>query len=122
MSDGGPAFPTEVYDGKCPHCQGTITGQRGTGMSLRDWLAGNRLVRLDNKREAKFAEGLMGPAPNWQEDPEGYLRWFSRYAAKVGYAYADAMLAERQRPIEFPADVDPGDAVAEAIEEEPAHG
>lgn len=74
--DGGPAFPKEHHTGG------------HSGMSLRDWFAGNAGEDdIAHYRERVF----MG------QDPEGphYAFRYSRVEAR--YRYADAMLAERAK-------------------------
>ena len=62
--DGGPAFPTHLYD-----------QTKGTGMSLRDWFAG---------------QALGGMLQYYDSDnPEVY--------AESAYIFADAMLVERAK-------------------------
>lgn len=71
--DGGPAFPA-------------ATDNR-SGMSLRDWFAGQALAGL----AAVFADYdyVKTAAENGMTVPE--------FTAKRVYEYADAMLAERER-------------------------
>jgi hypothetical protein len=72
LSDGGPAFPDSTWPSK--------------GMTLRDWFAGMALQAVIGK----FVE------PNRYEclklDIQGGM-----WEAKVAYAWADAMLAERKK-------------------------
>ena len=66
---GGPAFP--AY------------GQ-GKGMSLRDWFAGQALAGrypMDDEFSSCLREGAS----------------YDKHAARVAYAIADAMIAERER-------------------------
>lgn len=68
------AFP-EVY---------TANGQARSGMKLRDWFAGQALA------------GLLGcDGPNDLDMP---LEDLPRYYASRAYAYADAMIAGREKP------------------------
>jgi len=72
VNDGGPAFPSEGRIGDVPYVM------TNTGMSLRDWFAGQALV------------GLMS-------NPAGTNHLYQELC-KYAYGTADAMLAERQRP------------------------
>lgn len=78
--DGGPAFPAK-WDDHHDH----LGNPDGTsGMTLRDWFAGQALAGLAaNKKQTEAALGL-GP-----EDARVLL-------AKTSYAIADAMLAARK--------------------------
>jgi hypothetical protein len=67
-TDGGPAFP--MWDRTYP-------GEADSGMSLRDWFAGQAMAGLLAKSRDSFVE--------WHE----YASW--------AYGAADAMLAERER-------------------------
>jgi len=79
MKDGGPAFPVTadvLTDWTGP------TQQRMTGMSLRDWFAGQAL--------AGIAGHMTGPTQREGETaPQAHARW--------SYQVADAMLAERAK-------------------------
>lgn len=80
MKDGGPAFPTEAFqreghrDYKPPK----------SGMSLRDWFAGQAMAALVANAFRRM-EGLE----------KGQT--LAEYIAKKAYGAADAMLAERER-------------------------
>ncbi len=67
--DGGPAFPN--------YFNGTYHG----GMSLRDWFAGMALHTELDQEDAQQFYGAGGFG----------------LAAELAYAYADAMLAERNK-------------------------
>ncbi len=69
--DGGPAFPTMTD-------QGYATG----GITVRDWFAGKALTGW-----------LSSPV-----GPEGEAAKMPSIAAGDCYKYADAMLAERNKP------------------------
>ena len=69
-NDGGPAFPRTPFD------VNDYTGDGSSGMSLRDWFAGQALAGL-----------LANPK----------LVTDAKYIAKWSYFNADAMLAERQK-------------------------
>jgi hypothetical protein len=76
-NDGGPAFPFVAYTAtKKDTGEIEISGLRSEGMSLRDWFAGQALERL-------ASSGGMFASPC--------------KAARKAYAYADAMLKERDR-------------------------
>lgn len=72
--DGGPAFPDKWMD---KDSMGEwVPREQFSGMSLRDWLAGQALVGILNHE-------IYGD--NYGE------------AARVAYAFSDAMLAEREK-------------------------
>lgn len=72
IEDGGSAFPHTI-----------ITGQHNTsGMSLRDWFAGQALAGL-----------LADPTTDTHVPPALAQSAF----ADAAYRFADAMLAERQK-------------------------
>lgn len=76
ISDGGPAFPRPVSE-----IQGTcITHASQSGMSLRDYFAGQAL------------EAFLGG-----EDPTNLQNEVGAYAV-TAYSIADAMLLERNGP------------------------
>ncbi|MDZ7905144.1 MAG: hypothetical protein U5N55_04775 [Cypionkella sp.] len=66
--DAGPAFPPTFG----------LSGEIGTGMTLRDWFAGQALA------------GIMANPETWL-DSDGVLR-----AGKIAYARADAMMEARK--------------------------
>jgi hypothetical protein len=78
INDGGPAFPKA--DDRDP-----ITGQgirEGCdGMSLRDWFAGQALIGMISS--APIVDRTAVDKPGW---------------ARVAFAFADAMLAAREKP------------------------
>ena len=69
MSDskntGGPAFPHETYHG---------VAAPGSGMTLRDWFAGQALSSMSVGND---------------------VEWFRQIGAKRAYLIADAMIAAR---------------------------
>ncbi len=73
IEDGGPAFPTET------EAQTGMHTYRLTGMSLRDYFAGQAL--------AGFVAMYAHPQAIGQPSPEE--------SAAAAYGYADAMLAAR---------------------------
>ena len=79
QNDGGPAFPCESYG----HRNGKETTIPTNGMSLRDWFAAQASEEDIN---AALTGGLQAHVPRSQ---------ISRAWAK--YAYADWMLAARER-------------------------
>ena len=81
--DGGPAFPMEIdtEDSKGYPITGKIVG----GMSLRDWFAGMAL------------QGMVAQ-PNDHTFTWDYTKEVRQRLAVKAYQYADAMLAERNKP------------------------
>lgn len=59
-------------------------GDPSTGMTLRDWFAGQALAAMDLFDDGAFSQGAMERDALW--------------AASAAYRYADAMLAERSKP------------------------
>lgn len=86
-NDGGPAFP-----------QTTPFGSSG-GMTLRDWFAGQQNVDIVKIYGWPLLEVLAGQPPegNCQTNPLGWFEWHNRLQAKLRYAMADAMIAEREK-------------------------
>lgn len=77
-NDGGPAFP--LPEGK------TWPGQDTHGMSLRDYFAGEAVTHA-----AVYIQG-------WENDTvQPHLGVCAKNIARVAYAIADAMLAERAK-------------------------
>lgn len=74
--DGGPAFPVEVDDEGAGLQTSSFSGW-ATGMSLRDYFAGQALT------------GILR-AVSGAREPIG--------VAELAYKMADAMLAEREKP------------------------
>jgi hypothetical protein len=66
INDGGPAFPFDGY------------GERVSGMTLRDWFAGQALAGVTSSVNDEISVGQV----------EGI--------AEIAYALADAMLAARE--------------------------
>lgn len=79
INDGGPAFPPTFG----------LSGDIGTGMSLRDWFAGQALTSL-----AEIDPSLPGEAPQHNYVWPAPERLAER-RAKWAYLQADAMLAAR---------------------------
>lgn len=76
IPDGGPAFPSDNYR----------SDERG--MSLRDWFAGMALQgRLSNDTLLSNAEQSGLPSDKFPET-----------MARQAYGFADAMIAERNKP------------------------
>ena len=78
MNDGGPAFPcgtAEYIDGELK-----TTNPVYSGMTLRDWFAGQTLLVLAKA----YAEGTI------DDVTPPHLAW-------TAYQLADAMLAEREK-------------------------
>ena len=83
-NDGGPAFPVDnaAMDGQggvWKHAVGL------TGMTLRDWFAGQALPEMMEVTKAEAAKSA--------EKDETSSQWIARMA----YVMADAMLAERDK-------------------------
>lgn len=85
QSDGGPAFPVDAETALQP-----VTDMNGndvqSGMSLRDWFAGQALA-------GHMATGLFPNASQKSYPGQTNAQW----AAENAYVYADAMLAERSK-------------------------
>ena len=83
IDDGGPAFPFEDWDP-------AIHSQRiDTGMSLRDWFAGQALAGL-------CATLREGEVVDREGDFEKSLALSAKHFSIAAFAYADAMLAARK--------------------------
>jgi hypothetical protein len=87
-NDGGPAFPVTA-------------GQQvyATGISLRDWFAG-QAPGLHEETPRTTAEALAGPPPAPfdgmnVENMRLWFEWWARADAAARYVQADAMLAAR---------------------------
>jgi len=84
--DGGPAFPRPASeytkDGSCADGNHAISAQ--TGMTLRDYFAAHAPITFQDACDA------IG------EDGYSYKEAFTRLA-RMRMAYADAMLAEREK-------------------------
>lgn len=75
-NDGGPAFPSDLMLTK-----GVVAKKPYSGMSLRDWFAGQALTGL-------LAHPSCKPIGPGFEQTTGYI-------AREAYAAADAMIAAR---------------------------
>lgn len=73
---GGPAFPETRWDDK------TRRDIQWSGMTLRDWFAG---------------QALGGLTVGWNDMPGSYAECTGGVAS-AAYGIADAMLAERSKP------------------------
>lgn len=89
IDDGGPAFPRTGTDG---------TIQPQSGMTLRDWFAGQESVDHDEEVAWGILEALAGPRPHgtYQTNPMDWFAWHNQWMAAVRYARADAMIAARK--------------------------
>lgn len=98
-TDGGPAFPV-------PDLHPGAMQVGSSGMSLRDWFAGQETLADFDAPEASVpkwaAEALAGRQPdlshvtkadNWIE----HVKWEAEWRAKLKYIRADAMLRARGR-------------------------
>lgn len=74
--DGGPAFARPMTI--APH--GSVVGQSQSGMSMRDWFAGQALAGCD----------II------YHDSDNYMELYRGYAQRA-YEMADAMLAEKRK-------------------------
>lgn len=101
IDDGGPAFPTRAGDGEWyeseTHADGSATYKYGslTGMSLRDWFAGQAMSAI--VANASMLERVQiwagyDDAPRRSDEHSKCLNYLSEYA----YEVADAMLAARK--------------------------
>jgi hypothetical protein len=84
--DGGPAFP---FDYDAPHhmgWEGQTERMTHTGMSLRDWFAGQALAGLLQNEDA--ISNIQQTAREIGESPPDYT-------ASICWNIADAMLAAR---------------------------
>ena len=88
--NGGPAFPSKIVtpsDCPCGACEPTVTD--GPGMSLRDYFAGQALAGLLG-RSTMDVPHCEDCRPVGDDPGEHY--------ADIAYRYADAMLAQREKP------------------------
>jgi hypothetical protein len=81
--DGGPAFPGSI----AVSAVGDVH-EGGSGMTLRDWFAGQTLIALENS--SPILPGEAGGGHFWPEPAE-----LARRRAVFAYLQADAMLAAR---------------------------
>ena len=79
-NDGGAAFPFAMHDGDKIQFQ--------YGMTLRDWFAGQALSSLLNRQ---YLDVPVCPKCKSVKDDPGH------HYAEISYAYADAMMAEREK-------------------------
>ena len=105
LSDGGPAFP--VHGGYGADIDDPRNRILGGGMTLRDWFAGH--CDRPGRAEIASAAGLTYFAGKVWSGPRMFIASFEewwmgipqaerfRLCAKVRYAYADAMLAAREK-------------------------
>lgn len=77
MNDGGPAFPWASDER-------SLSGQSGSGMTLRDYFAGKAI-------------GLFAIEKEDLQKLNAGIRPDHKIAAKFCYDLADAMIAERER-------------------------
>jgi hypothetical protein len=83
MKDGGSAFPVLEYEGVTSESFEKIAQFTTGGMTLRDYFAGQALA------------GIVTNKDNWNIGNKAATR--TDEYAKVAYALADAMLAEREK-------------------------
>ena len=84
---GGPAFPMIADNG---------LGHVSTGMTLRDWFATHAPKEVNFPSSAEAAEFVGIPVPA-AGDIEANMALSAAISAKISYAWADAMLAERSK-------------------------
>lgn len=83
---GGQAFPTGLES----HPSGTVVQWPELGMTLRQWYAGQALAAIIAKHDAL--------KPTTENGPEYDV---PALAAKGAFMYADAMIAEGEKPDEI---------------------
>ena len=85
---GGPAFPQTKQQFQGDHGGGRFVAvSLSDGMTLRDWFAGQALSGW----LASYGDQAEHPAANESNE-------YSERVAKLSYALADAMIAERSKP------------------------
>lgn len=96
INTGGPAFPVAFVQGTDPH--GADAAPGNDGMTLLDWFAGQESIG-DEEIGWQICEHYAGPRPtgDWKTNPVEWHEWESRWRARVKYARASAMLAEKAR-------------------------
>jgi hypothetical protein len=77
---GGSAFP--VPQAESVHCRGEIVQYAESGMTLRDWFAAMALQGMLSGKPAPYGV-MLSEHPN---------------VADTAYKFADAMIAERNKP------------------------
>lgn len=82
---GGPAFPCELSGGGFDPLGAPIVEY--TGMSLRDWFAGQALVALNLKGYSHYSDGDVVRKQPCKD---------AAHTAEDAFRYADAMLAARK--------------------------
>jgi hypothetical protein len=85
--DGGPAYPAPAQP-KTDWSLEDVT----SGMSLRDWFAGQALLSMGSWSPTVYGGPHGGRAHDLDTDAARQAR------AKWAYSQADAMLAERSKP------------------------
>jgi hypothetical protein len=97
IDDGGPAFARSSGPP-----QKEINTAAHTGMSLRDWFAGQETLADFDQADAiistALADKLAGPKPvgGWTQNPVAMLQWEATWRAKIKLIRADAMIAARK--------------------------
>lgn len=99
--DGGPAFP--MMTGGQYFKDHSAVFENVEGASLRDYFVATVDPKIDVS--ADFMEQVLGrKRPGFQSDPRGYLEYCAEFEALIRGIFADAMLAERLKPIEGTGD------------------
>ncbi len=88
IDDGGPAFPVPEYINPDGEKKGF------SGMTLRDWFAGNIISEIAMRDIRRFQSDSGGKSEDFTVNDEAYS-W--QDAAAESYAIADAMLAARAK-------------------------
>lgn len=88
--DGGPAFPFEYETAHHLGIEGMTERVPHTGMSLRDWFAGQAMGSM----AGALAEESTGDP---DMDAAGIIHNDPQSVAEIAYVYADAMLAARAK-------------------------
>jgi len=89
INDGGQAFPIAYPESH---------SIKVSGMSLRDWFAGQEKIDPSEEFKLGLLEALAGPRPvgSWSSNPLAWFHWSNLWQAKIKFARADAMLAARK--------------------------
>jgi hypothetical protein len=93
INDGGPAFPNPALANESCSFSSDVTG-----MTLRDWFAGQQQITDEELGEAKAATIMGSKPPAWGPDTAtACIEWWSAAEARLKYIKADAMIAARAK-------------------------